>query len=193
MRKLDILCDLDGIVADLHGPWLAWYNEKFNDTLTKGSIHTYYMADVVKLEAQKHIHDFLNLPDAYANLPPHPGACEALQLFHEQGHHVAIASMPVQRPASTTEKLIWCRQHLPWLTKRDIYIGGDKSRIMADVFIDDDPSNLAAFHARQPRSRLVTISWPYNQKALADCRAEGYHDTAGAWRHIIDYVTELAT
>ena len=122
MRQLDILCDLDGIVVDLHGSWLAWYNEKFNDTLTKAGIHNYYMADVVKLEAQKHIHDFLNIPNVYANLPPHPGACEALRLFHDQGHHIAIASMPVQRPASTTEKLTWCRQHLPWL-KKNPYCG----------------------------------------------------------------------
>lgn len=195
MRSLVILCDLDGIVADLHAPWLDWINRRVGTQLVKTDIREYQM-DRLPVSKDVNVHDFLNQPGAYRNLPPVDGALETLQRLEDDGHHVLIATTPVKRPESTTEKLEWCRLYLPWLSHRRIYVGGEKDRIMADVFIDDDPKNLREFRARQPQAYLVTIAWPYNEgldtSGVINLRAQDCMNPDLAWKTIYQHLTVLA-
>jgi 5'-nucleotidase len=200
MRSLALLFDLDGIVADLHAPWLEWINRNAGTRLTKVDIHTYQMEQVAPKSVN--VYDFLNTPGCYANLPPIDGALETLQQLHDDGHLVLVATMPVRRPESTTEKLEWCQRYLPWLSKHQIYVGGDKSRIMADAFIDDDPSNLRAYRARWPQAFLATIAWPYNKgldesfvaalPPLVNLRAQDCTRPRDAWQELYQHFTLLA-
>jgi 5'(3')-deoxyribonucleotidase len=190
MRSLDLLFDLDGIIADLHAPWLEWINRHAGTALTKMDIHTYQMEQVAPKSVN--VYDFLNTPGCYSTLPPVDGALEVLQQLHDDGHQVLIATMPVRRPESTTEKLEWCARMLPWLSRRAIYVGGDKSRIMADGFTDDDPANLRDFRKRQPQAFLATIAWPYNEGVDVEVRAQDCTRPHDAWQELYQHFTLFA-
>lgn len=192
MKKLAIVTDLDGIVADLHSAWLDDINRRSGLSLTKADIHSYMMETVVPKGVD--VYAFLNTPGAYDRLPEIDGACSTLQQLQEDGHTILVASKPVDRVESTAEKLRWCKLHLPWLRRGHIYIGGPKDRIMADVFIDDDPKNLKAFRARQPNAYLVTIAWPYNAEVenLVNLRAPDFQNPDVAWKTIYQHITMFA-
>jgi 5'(3')-deoxyribonucleotidase len=192
MKKLAIITDLDGIVADLHAAWLDDINRRAGTNLTKADIHTYQMEQVVPKGVD--VYAFLNTPGAYETLPRIDGACEMLEQLQDDGHTIFVASHPVPREESTAEKLRWCKANLPWLSRSHIYIGGPKDRILADAFIDDDPKNLRAFRARQPQAFLATIAWPYNAEveSFVNLRAPDFLNTDVAWRTIYQHLTLFA-
>ena len=194
MKKLTILSDLDGVVVDLHQPWLDYINRHAGTNLGKSDIHDYQMEKVVP--AGINVYDFLNQPGAYERLPALGGACETLQQLQDDGHLILIATHPVKRVESTSEKLRWCEQYLPWLSRSNIYIGGPKDRIISDVFIDDDPKNLRHFRQRQPQAFLVTVAWPYNsgleEQGIVNLRAQDCLNPDVAWKTIYQHLTVLA-
>jgi 5'(3')-deoxyribonucleotidase len=192
MQPLDLLFDLDGIIVDLHAPWLEWINRNAGTRLAKTDIHTYQM-EQLPLPTHVNVYDFLNMPGVYATLPAVDGALETLQRLNDDGHHILIATMPVKRIESTTEKLEWCARFMPWLARRRIYVGGEKDRILADAFVDDDPSNLRAFRQRQPGAFLATIAWPYNQDSDVNLRAQDCTRPRDAWNELYQGLTLLAT
>jgi 5'(3')-deoxyribonucleotidase len=81
---------------------------------------------------------------------------------------------------------------LPWLPRQRIYVGGDKSRIIADAFTDDDPANLRAFRQRQPQVFLATIAWPYNEGVDVNVRAQDCTRPQDAWQELYQRFTLLA-
>ena len=191
MRTLEITCDLDSIVVDLLNPWLDWYNLKWNDNLTIADLRGYNIEKIVKPECGWKVFDIFQISSWYESLPILPGAFEALEVLHRKGHDLIIASAVAGDTAAA--KFKWCKNNLPFIRSGHILIGARKDRIHSDVFIDDAPKNIEDHKKRWPHSKIMTISYPYNeeQKHLLDVRAEGYEDTRTAWETILAAVESL--
>lgn len=76
----------------------------------------------------------------FYDLPPLPGALEAIQALAHAGHDVRICTSPLlQNPYCVAEKYQWVAKHLgtAWLEK--MILTKDKTLVQGDYLIDDKP------------------------------------------------------
>ena len=191
-KKLIIAVDLDGIVADLHHEWLRLYNEEHNHGTQLHDLKSWDMHHNVEIGHK--IYNYLADPGLYLRLKPLAGAVEALADFHEFGHDVQIITAASKTPQSAADKYTWCKQHLPFLDRKQITISHQKHRFVSDVFIDDSPVNMRDHAKAQPGTIRMGIAWPYNEaaKEVMHVRAESYRDPLGAWAIMYEAVNRLA-
>ncbi len=200
MKKLEIICDMDAILVDLFGPWLAWYNETYKDALLLEMITEWEISKFVKEECGKSIMDFFHperdhqvKPTLYRDIPALDGAVEGLQAIHEAGHDIIICS--AVSGSTANEKYLWCAKHLPFLHHHNIFLGNRKERLVADILIDDGPHNIIDYNKRWGMQAITMgIAYPYNL-AIRDeyvVYAEDFRDTRKAWETIVGAVQKVA-
>lgn len=79
------------------------------------------------------------LPGAYLQMEPMPGALDAVRSLIGMGHEVWLATKPPTAiPYAYADKVAWALKYLPEL-KRRIILTHDKSLLRGDVLIDDRP------------------------------------------------------
>jgi 5'(3')-deoxyribonucleotidase len=162
-----IAFDMDGVLADLVTPWLAWINERFGDNLTYQNLNGYRIQD--QSRGGKAVQEFLYLSHTYEHVQPIPGMLKVMASVRERGDRVIVATKASHNPNMIQGKMAWFRRHVPWLRDEDIMFIQDKSLVRADMLIDDDPRNLVTWH-----SAKVLVTHPYNI---------GY-DTPPDWRRV---------
>ncbi len=191
MNGMTVLCDLDAIVANLLGPWLRSYNEKYNDNLTAHQILEFDIHKFVKAECGHRIYDFIDTGEVYTQLEPLDGAVEGVHAIEKMGHEVIIVSAGAKNLATAGHKLEWCKKVLGFSRKKCI-IAHRKELVKGDVFIDDSPKNISAYRAAWPRTPILTIAYPYNVSVANICtRYPDHTDTALAWQGIVEGVRQL--
>lgn len=116
---LNIFCDSDGVVAD------------FETRLVQSGLS---------------VDKFKHLAGAYLWLPVMPGAKEAIAHLkeHDDAGRIRLwiaTKTPDFAPYSYTEKILWYREHFPWLENR-VIIAHDKSQLGSkyDIIVDDRPT-----------------------------------------------------
>ena len=188
-----ILCDLDAIVVDLLAYWLGAYNIIWNDNKTVADVKSWEMHENVKPECGHKIYGLLNLPKAYKDLRPLPGSLETLQKIHNDGHEIIIVSASANNPKTAADKISWVRKHLPFLSRKNIFIGHKKWLLKGDVFIDDSPENISNYRAHWPKATIMTIAYPYNEiiKDKVDVFAADHSDTENAWSIMYKAINQL--
>jgi 5'-nucleotidase len=192
MRNLTVLCDLDAIAADLLGPWLAAYNQAYNDDLTAEEITDYEIHKFTKPECGFKIYEFIELGEVYRNLQPLPGAIQGIQAIEADGHDVIIVSAGSKNLATAGHKLEWCKTFLGFDRKKCI-IAHRKELIRGDVFIDDSPPNIRKYREAWPHTPIFTIAYPYNKEVENLClRFPDHRDTVMAWSGIVENVKYVA-
>ena len=184
-KPLLIGVDIDGICADLHTPWINWYNDRWYDTLTLADLTVWGMHQIVKPECGQHIYDFLNDATLYEHIEPHAGAAAAVAELQRAGHDVVAITWSYAED-SLPGKIRWIQRHLN-LGRSNIITGERKELLSLDVLIDDAPHNLRRYRGRWPLALVLGIAWPYNAVArcYTDLLAEDYRDTASAWAQLV--------
>lgn len=179
---MTILCDLDGIVADLMSRWIAIYNEKHATRVTIHDLTKYHFESIAPGSL-----DLLRTPGMFANLSPLPGAIDGLKYLSRK-NDIVIVSAPSQLPDSASDKMHWCREHLPFVKKHSIILASQKELVRGDMLLDDSPDQLKNWALANPGGWTATISYPYNMDVPVHVRAESYRDTAAAWRTLCDRI-----
>ncbi len=192
-RKLTILVDLDAIVIDLIRPWLNWYNNIYNDSVTIDDIKTYEIEKhTKKTEKIYDIYKFFEEHQNYADCPVLPGAAEGLLELREAGHDIIIATAS----DGQTAHLKWplARKAAPWLHESDIMVGSRKEKLFGDVLIDDAPKNIVKYRNAWPNAHVLTIAYPYNLncRTIVNCYASDHNNTDKAWEEMCNYIHALA-
>ena len=138
-----ILCDVDGVVADLHASWLARYNRDWNDTLTTEQVLDWAIHRFVKPECEHRIYDYLQQIDLYDDVPPVEGALAGVETLRKMGHEILFLTDAT--PEHVEPKYEWLRSH-GFLSKPQEYrVEKEKWRVKGDVLIDDGPHNIEAY------------------------------------------------
>lgn len=192
-KKLVGLCDLDGIVTNLLGPWLADYNRTWGDTLAVNNIVNFDFHRNIEPRCGEQVYEFLDRDTTFLDLEPLPGAIEGIKAIEEMGHEILIVTAGGRRPETAAHKLEWCQRHLGFSRKK-VFIGHRKERVHGDFFIDDSPRNIRAYRAAWPNTPIMTIAYGYNHEV--GClpgvnRYQGCTDTAAAWASIVNKVREI--
>ena len=181
-----ILCDVDSVVAELMTPWLARYNEDYDDNLTADNILAWSTHEFVKPECGKKIYDYLNDPDLYVNCPPIEGALDGVNTLKQKGHRVVFVT------AATAEgmgaKLKWLCSHgfLDMGGKNecpDFIAAKDKGLLRGDVMIDDGVHNLDSAYVKY----CILFDQPWNQENLEYARAIGWAGVLEAIESLEDW------
>jgi len=190
-RRKRAIFDLDSIIANLLGPWLAWYNAKYNDNLTIDKLTSYHIETFVKPECKWSVFDFFRGPEGsarYGNIPIIDGAAEGLLKLHKNDVDVVIATATAGSTAP--EKYVLAKRAAPWLDRHHVFIGTRKEILHGDFFIDDAPKNMASYREEWPDAKIMTIGHPYNQefRGKIDLFADDCYNTKQAWEAIVDYI-----
>lgn len=196
LKKLVCLFDMDAILVNLSSKWVAAFNKEHGKNLTKGDVVKYWhMAkhDGLKEIGEVALNRYLYEDGFFLDLEPLPGALEAVEAIHNLGHKVYIVSSPSWPGTSAQDKISWVRRHLPFINKRKIFLCHEKSMVKGDVFVDDSPDNLKLYRREWPEAKIMTIAYPYNESAkdLVDVYADGWADTAKAWKTIYESIAAL--
>lgn len=190
-QRLCVAVDMDSTICDLHANWFPRYNDEFGDNLTIEGVTSFDTHHFAK--AGHKVFKYFSEPGFFAPLQPYEGALEALRALHDDGHEIHILSSATAGPDAPKDKFVWCRERLPWLSKRKINFVYQKSRFLCDVLIDDSPENTREHARLQPSAKRAGIAFPYNEGAPYDLRAESWKDTAKAWEQILAFVRGLAS
>jgi 5'(3')-deoxyribonucleotidase len=192
MKKFTILVDLDSIAVDTLGPWLQRIAEKFGVVARVSDVTDWTMNRCPPLDklSMEQIIGVLDEPDFTLSLAPMSGAVENLKRLHDAGHTLYFITA---RWGSNCmpETLAWMRRHLPWVNaEKRLGFLSDKWMIPADILIDDRAETLTKYHAAHPKAHLLTIDYPYNQKAPADVYRVSYGNDA--WLQMCQIIEVLA-
>ena len=171
--NLTILCDVDGVVADLCTTWLGRYNADYDDHLSPNDITAWNTHDFVKRSCGMKIYDYLWDESLYDNVQEIPGAFDGIKMLRAAGHRVVFVTSGIQ-PA----KVRWLHERgfltaQTWQQERDIVIAHDKSLIKGDVLIDDGPHNFQGFNGIK-----VLFNQPWNHEPYRAVRVRN-------WKHIV--------
>lgn len=188
-----ILCDMDSVIVNLLGKWLAVYNAEYNDCLTPGDISSWDTHLVVKPECGLKMYDYLKQPGFFADLEPLPGAIDTLRRLVEEDEHelILVTAAP---DGSASDKIDWVGKHMPFIDKRkDVITCYHKYMVQGDVLIDDSPKNIKQYRETWPEAHVCTIAYPYNEavKHHASLYAQDGLNTKKAWAEIYKYIVKV--
>lgn len=191
-RKLIVLCDLDGMVADLMTPWLSAYNRDYSDNLTQAQLLEFDIHHFVKPECGQKIYDYINAGDVYAQLQPIPGALLAIEAIKKQGHEVVIVTAGAKHEHTAGHKLEWCKRYLGF-SRKDCMIAHRKELVRGDVFLDDSPKMIRNYRKAWPNTPILSIAYPHNECVAPICtRYPDFTDTFTAWQGIVDGIDQIS-
>ncbi len=189
-RKLTLIFDLDSIIINLLDPWLAYYNKSHKESVTIHDLKTWEVENHVKHPSK--VYEFFHDVERYAACEPLPGASASLYKIHELGHDVVIATATAGKTANKKWDLV--RKAAPWLNPDNVMVGKRKELLKCDAFVDDSPDNIKKYRLAWPDTKILTISYPYNQKSkpVVDCFAEDHTDTVKAWNTMVNFIVNLS-
>jgi 5'(3')-deoxyribonucleotidase len=157
--NLTILCDIDGVVANLCPEWFRLYNQDSGDNLTIDLAVTWDVHKYVMKGWEKKIYEYLWRDDLYDNVKPYPLAISSIAELRGLGNRVIFVTAGLQ-PA----KIRWLMRmglidQEIWRSDPDWIIATDKSVFKGDIMIDDYPKNLEKFEGEG-----YLMDAPYNQE-----------------------------
>lgn len=158
--------DVDGVICDLHAPWLAAYNADYPEQpLKREDCSAYDLAKVVSPRCGRKIYDYLNIGDLYETAPKLPGAIEGVWKLRKAGHRVVFVTSTGRALShlkrAWLEKYGFLKQaaaddHRP---DDDFVNMSDKSLFYGDALVEDNVNQLFRF-----RGQLrVLLDQPWNQ------------------------------
>jgi 5'(3')-deoxyribonucleotidase len=181
------------MVADLLAKWVTWFQRGWNrPDFTVANITEWDFHECVDIGFD--IYKYINADGVFENLDPIPGAVEALRALHESGKwKIILASAPSRNPNSCAEKHRWREKYLPFLTRKDLWLGHHKWMLRADALLEDSPEQIADYRAMWPDAWIGAIAYEYNRKveSLTNCFAQDYTQFSAAWETLHQALTEL--
>jgi 5'(3')-deoxyribonucleotidase len=139
-----ICVDMDEVMADAIAEHLIRYNRDHNVNLTKEDLRGKRFWQVVPAPHHQALDDYLRDDTFFADLDVMPDAPRVLAEL-QRHFEIFIASAAMEVPTSFNAKYAWLERHFPFIPHTHIVFCGDKSILLADYLIDDNPRQLEAF------------------------------------------------
>ena len=131
-------------MADAVAEHLLRYNRDHNAHLTKEDLRGKRFWQVVPEPHHALLDDYLRAEDFFADLDVMPDAQRVLAAM-QRHYEIFIASAAMEVPTSFKAKYMWLERYFPFIPHTHIVFCGDKSILLADYLIDDNPRQLERF------------------------------------------------
>lgn len=114
------------------------------------------------LEANKPIVDIIKkVPGFWRNLPKIELGFKIINLLKSYGYDIHILSKgPYNTTSAWTEKVEWCRYHLPGVP---VTITENKGLVYGKILVDDWPEYCEQWLAYRPRGQVIMPAYHYNE------------------------------
>jgi 5'-nucleotidase len=139
-----ICVDMDEVMADAVAEHLIRYNREFKGHLTKEDLRGKRFWQVVPERHHAILDDYLRAEDFFENLDVMPDAPRVLAEM-QRHYEIFIASAAMEVPSSFNAKYRWLERYFPFIPHTHIVFCGNKSILLADYLIDDNPRQLELF------------------------------------------------
>jgi 5'(3')-deoxyribonucleotidase len=154
MKRIAI--DMDEVMADTMGHFLAKYNSSFGTNIRPIDFHGKHVFEVLQEDHKPEARDYFQQEDFFANIPVMPDSPDVVEALTEK-YEVFITTAAMDVPRSFTAKFHWLQLYFPFIPTSRIVFCGDKSIISADFLIDDNLRQLTAF-----RGEGILYTAPHN-------------------------------
>jgi 5'-nucleotidase len=178
-----VLLDMDGVLVDWDkGFYQAW--ERFGHDPSKiDRTKSYCMEDCVPDGLRDAAIAVMSQPGFFRDLPPMPGAVEAVTDMIAEGFAVFICTAPLpSNPTCCQDKIDWVLENLgpAGLDIMSMVMTRDKCLVQGDVLIDDKPVITGSLI---PTWEHILFAAPYNTQTPEDSRLR--IDTWQEWRRVL--------
>lgn len=178
-----VLLDMDGVLVDWDkGFYQAW--ERFGHDPSKiDRTKSYCMEDCVPAGLRDAAFAVMSQPGFFRDLPPMPGAVEAVKQMKAEGFAVFICTSPLPcNPTCCQDKIEWVTKHLgaAGMDIMSMVMTRDKCLVQGDVLIDDKPQITGSLTSTWEH---ILYGAPYNAQAPEDRRLR--IDTWDEWRSVL--------
>ena len=153
-----IAIDLDSTLSRFQEQWVSVYNKKYNDSVCSSDVLSWAIQDYCNKCTPNELYDLLGEDNFFLHVPTQPNAKEVIQKLRDDGHELFIVTAYAAN--ACIDKTKWLENNFNFTT-HDIIFCNDKSRILADILIDDGLHNHENFSGR---SILFTQSHNKNDK-----------------------------
>lgn len=162
-----ILVDMDGTICD----WNSWFDhyveklfpdlaERLPKAVSAKEFDLFKGLGVDEAAALTHV---FNHEGFYADIPPLPGALEAVREMIEDGHIVKFVTSPwYENPTCMQDKADWLKAHLGAEALSHLIITKDKTMVVGDLLFDDKPEIEGDI---TPMWRQILIDHTYNRES----------------------------
>ena len=170
--------DLDGVVADFNGGWIALYNEEFGTSIPLDAVDSW--GSPPKLTHFRHMGEFwrwstnIKGRSLFWHLEPFPDAIPTLKALERDGHSIVIVTTKPSWAVSDTFEWIG-RNQLP---TTEVHILDDKWSVDCDVYLDDAPHQLRALPRHRPEAVVCRFVQPWNEQSDETVSIESWADFA---------------
>jgi len=138
MCRLTILVDMDGVLGDFVTSFLSAYHKAGGMGEPSRPIQWTFIDELDPIAVDEAWRD----PGLWLHEHPYPGAFAGLRALHER-HSVYVVTDPGPHPMiAIPAKLRWLGTHAPWFPQRRLWPISDRSKIMADILVDDRAENV---------------------------------------------------
>jgi 5'-nucleotidase len=169
MRKR-IAIDMDETICDTVARHLDWYNQEFNQALTKADLTGTKIYHKVPAEHVASVRSYPDDAQFFMDLTPLDDAISVIQELH-QHYDIVIATAAMEHPTSFTAKYEWLVKHLPFLSPMNFIFCGNKGVVNADYLIDDSSRHFENFVGQG-----VLFTAPHNVNEVAGVRVNNWLD-----------------
>jgi 5'(3')-deoxyribonucleotidase len=150
--------DLDGVVADFDGGWIAHYTAEFGVDPRPEQVGWDLLHRQTHFTDMSAFWDWVHHRNLFRRLEPIPGALDGLDKLASAGHEIVIISAKPARAVPDT--LHWIAEHR--LPTREIHFRGDKHAVACDAYLDDSPVALPALVAHRSAALVCRMVAPWN-------------------------------
>lgn len=194
MRKLTVLIDIDGTIADSVPYWLDIIAQKTGVRAQMSDITQWGMHHCPPLDKvdPNLIYGVLNEPGFNSNAPVMPGAVENVRKLMDDGHEVLFPTARFGKVAMV-ETLDWFTAHFPFVNlKQQVCFFPNKHLIQGDIIVDDRAETLESYWSYWPYAQLIGIEQPYNTRLSASPQYRMVPYRPDVWGRIYGIINKAA-
>jgi 5'(3')-deoxyribonucleotidase len=144
VKKQRICVDMDDTMADTLGEHIARYNAEFAANVCKADLHGKWLWEHVPEARRASLHDSMRSDGFFEDLDVLPDCARVMERLHEH-YEIFVATAAMSVPTSFASKYRWLQRHFPFIPYERYVYCGDKSILLADYLVDDQPRFLARF------------------------------------------------
>lgn len=168
--------DFDDVVGDLSSCWLGKYNQDHNDVLLESDIKSWDIGSYTKIGNK--MYDYLKVPNLYDYVFPIINSIWGVLQLKQMGYRTIFIT--ASTPEQSGVKYEWLVKYGLISTRKDYFEALDKSLIVCDYLIDDNPENVISAYGQ---GIVFTKEWNKN--------LVGY-PRVNNWEEVVKYFQEVS-
>jgi 5'(3')-deoxyribonucleotidase len=161
---------MDEVMADAVAEHLLRYNRDYQGNITKEDLRGKWIWDVVSIDHHPRLSEYLHSEDFFDVLEVMPDSQRVLAEL-QRHYEIFIATAAMEVPTSFNGKYRWLDKHFPFIPSSHIVFCGDKSILLADYLIDDNPRQLRRFTGEG-----ILYDAPHNEAVTSFTRVKNWRE-----------------